>query len=201
MITRSKGAPKNVPQGNKTNQKATKNASPKKPVRKTQNERSIALKKAADDLILTAPAKEIDARNLFSTDDDADGNFPLYQKGWEEEEEEEEDISIPILAPRYEYDSSDEEEEDDGKNLTCDLEDELNEIYISNTPVKDKESGNEKSIDDLLKSIEKHQKEHSSDLPPMNKTTTGNSADYSSRQNKLERRFIEFLSKCKFIFI
>jgi hypothetical protein len=54
-------------------------------------------------------------------------------------------------------------------------------------------------LDQVLLSIEKHQKMHSSDIPKINRKVTGNSSGYMQNQEKQIRLFTEFLGKCKFI--
>ena len=206
-----------------------KGAKNKTAQQKAKNRSKVSVQVAQVEAAISPPSlKEKNAVlevDLFSAADEDDANLPggdeempLFQDDYLSEDDDDDSIIevMPGLVIRsYDSDSdsdSDDDDEDvaprvrsykDREPVKVNLADDM-KMPVVCTPKKDPlvdEVANEIDVPKLLLSIEKHQKENSSDLPTISKDATGNSVRYELTQAKQINNFIEHLSKCKFFIL
>ena len=222
MTTRSKGRSsviKTRSKGKKgrplTNKKARKRGHGKNKERKVKNRSNVSVKVAEmiEVALLTAnspgrPKNCSASDNFFSQDNEDEANIPdndeempLFQLP-DQFDDSSDDESVPgeEMPKLLSRDEDSDEEDSDGE------EDSLPGIVTKLTLEEDFETPKKTSppvlsVSDLLKSIEKHQSEFTSDLPKINQKTTGNSDAYAQNQVKQIKSFIDHLSKCKFFYL
>ena len=167
--------------GKRLRQKETSSLKTKKnPYKKKKSSKKAKKTKSAPEVNEPPVSKQLICPifdDFFDDDDDDDGEYPVSAGASPNKEDP---VPVDISAD---------------KDMTPD-NGYANNVFDCKTPIRDLNV----ELDQIVKSIEKHQATFTStSRPKLNMQTTGNSAQYSANQVREVEKFVCFLEQCKFI--